>query len=616
MPDLTDAELWGAPAASLPVDASRSRGVQATDKPAPDLGPDFYRDAQGNPFRVTADAPNMQPIAQQPAVASLPSAQLRAPQQAAELSDQQLFGPQPGAPAPVAAPSAPQSDEWLGFQKGFDRPLDNMATWAEQIPGVRNFDQSVANSSGTASTDQGIAAHQQALADALQHGRKPGALGEFLGGVPMGAALGVITGNPFLGGAAYGATNADKPLDPMDVGENAALGGVAGKTGDMLLGGLSRLIAPKLAPAVQTLMDNGVKMTPGQMVGGAGQWIEDAMSHLPLVGDMIKGAKNTSLQTFNQAAINRTLQPIGETLPTSVGAGRAGIDYAATKLSDAYSDILPKLDIGLDGGFQDDLGALLGQARGILPEQQQGQLTNILKNNVLNHFGDDGSITGDAMQAADSKLGYLGRSYSKSLDPDQQQLGDALMSAQDSMRDMVARQNPDYADAINGVRTGWANLVRVEGAGANVGAKEGVFTPGQLAGAVKGADSSVRHNQFAKGDALMQDLSDAGQSVLPSTVPDSGTASRGLMTAALLGGLGEESHMLNPTTIGSGLALAAPYTKLGLAAGRWLLGGDRPGWAPAMADALQKYVQPGARIAAPVLAGQQQLLQQPQWQGQ
>lgn len=587
--ELTDAEAWG----NAPVDLTQQRAIRPTDKPAPELGPGFYRDAGGNVFRNVADAP------QQPA----------APQ---EMSDQQAFGaPEPG-PATASSGSL-RPDEGLGFMKGFDRPLDNIATWAEQIPGVRGLDQSVASALGVANTDQAMAAHQQALADAAAQGRKPGALGEFAGSLPVGGAIGVATANPWLAGAAFGATNADKPLDIGNVAANAAGGAVLGKVGDMAVGALSHASSPKLSAMVQALQAEGVKLTPGQILGGTARRIEDGLNHLPVVGDMIKNAQATSIRTFNQAAINRSLAPIGEALPIGMTSGRGALDYAAGKLSGAYEDILPKLNMGLDDGFKQALAQGLAESKS-LPTDKQTQFVSLLKNNVLNHFADDGSISGAGMQAADSKLGYLTRSYGRSLDPDQQALAHVLGSVQDGMRDMVARQNPDYADAINGVRTGWANLVRTEGAAANVGAKEGVFTPGQLAGAVKTADSSARHNAVAHGTALMQDLADAGQGVLPSTVPDSGTALRGLLEAGVVGMGAHEAGLLNPGTIAGATALAAPYTKPGLAAGRWLLGGDRPDWAKALAAGLSQYGKPAARIAAPAsLPLLQALLQSPDY---
>ena len=69
-------------------------------------------------------------------------------------------------------------------------------------------------------------------------------------------------------------------------------------------------------------------------------------------------------------------------------------------------------------------------------------------------------------------------------------------------------------------------------AASSVAAKDGVFTPAQLHAAVKAKDKSMDKGAFARGNALMQDLSSAGKNVLPSNIPDSGTAGRLLANMA------------------------------------------------------------------------------------
>jgi hypothetical protein len=59
-----------------------------------------------------------------------------------------------------------------------------------------------------------------------------------------------------------------------------------------------------------------------------------------------------------------------------------------------------------------------------------------------------------------------------------------------------------------------------------------MFTPAQLAQAVRAQDTSVGKGASATGQALMQDLAEQGTNILGSKVPDSGTAGR----LALLGG--------------------------------------------------------------------------------
>jgi len=151
--------------------------------------------------------------------------------------------------------------------------------------------------------------------------------------------------------------------------------------------------------------------------------------------------------------------------------------------------------------------------------------------------------------------------YQRDPSADKRMLGDAVQELQAMVRDWVQRSNPQYAEELRNINSGWANLVRVKKAAGAVAAEDGVFTPGQLQSAVKAADRSKDKSAFAKGTALMQDLSDPARQVLGTKVPDSGTSSR-LMTAAAGagGGLGA---LFAPKAL---LATAAPmvaYTPIG-----------------------------------------------------
>jgi len=104
-----------------------------------------------------------------------------------------------------------------------------------------------------------------------------------------------------------------------------------------------------------------------------------------------------------------------------------------------------------------------------------------------------------------------------------------------------------------------------DAAGQNeAGKREGVFTASQIAAALRRGDNSTGKLDFSKGLAPMQDLAQAGQQVLPSTVPDSGTALRGLLELAAGGAV---THTLAPEAaipalgaVGAGTAL---YSRTG-----------------------------------------------------
>lgn len=311
---------------------------------------------------------------------------------------------------------------------------------------------------------------------------------------------------------------------------DALMAGTLGAGATAAARGASRVLAPEVSPQLKTLFEAGVTPTPGQVLGGAYKRTEDKLMSAPLLGDAIAGARGRVVEDFNKAALNRGLSKIGEKVDQ---VGREGVEQAGNKISDAYEALLPKLRVKVDQPFAAELQKVHGMAQN-LPQAQADQFNKIVGSNLANRFSPNGGMTGETLKEAESTLGYYARKYSSAPDPDQRMLGDALKEVQSSLRGLVTRSNPQHAEELKAINTAFANQVRVEGAAGRLGSNNGVFTPEGLAGAVKSADRSSRENQFAKGKSLMQDLSDAGVGVLGRGVPDSGTAGRLGLVAALM----------------------------------------------------------------------------------
>lgn len=289
--------------------------------------------------------------------------------------------------------------------------------------------------------------------------------------------------------------------------------------------GVSKVVNPTVRPEVKALMDEGVTPTPGQIIGGKVQRIEEGATSIPIMGDSIKKAQVRAVQDFDRAAINRALKPIGQELPKDAPVGHETIAEAGDKISNAYDSLLPKLKVVADQTFNREISTVQQMATN-LPETQAKQFDKILQNEVLGKFTEYGRMSGESMKEVESKLGLYIRRYSRSENPDHQMLGDALQETQAILRRMVNRGNPEYAGQLSKINEAYANLLRVENAAARMGSKEGVFTPAGLRGAVRQMDPSLRKRAFAQGGALMQDLAENGVNVLGQTVPDSGTPFR------------------------------------------------------------------------------------------
>lgn len=394
------------------------------------------------------------------------------------------------------------------------------------------------------------------------------------------------TGGALTGGASIPRTIAGAGMGALSTG---AAAGTEAATHSPTAGMIAGMLAPQGAskvfgggrvnrPDVELLNREGVSMTPGQILGGFAQRAEDALTSVPLLGDLIKSAQRKGHETLGQAALNRSLAPIGRELPPRT-SGNDAVAIARGLLGDSYDSVLGRAKVGLDGptpqgatpalpsptGAQPTLRQELDKLRLMaqnLPQAQRDQFSRILDAEIFERFpqnqagGRAGVIPGDSIKAAESNLGIAAKQLAASPDYDNRTMSGAVKEAQAALRRAVARENPDIADELAATNEGWANFKRPQRAAASVAAPHGVFNPAQLHGAVKALDPSKDKAQFAQGDALMQDLSAAGKNVLSPTVPDSGTPYRSLLGIAGLGGL---EHFVSPTGAAILGSTAIPY---------------------------------------------------------
>lgn len=360
------------------------------------------------------------------------------------------------------------------------------------------------------------------------------------------------------------------------------------------------VISPTISLQIQSLMKEGVTPTAGQILGGGYKRAEEALTSVPVLGDFIKSAQNRAMQDVNRVAINRALTPIGEKLPDGV-AGREAIQFVSEKLDDAYGNLLPKMTVLQDEPFKANISDLKNLVQsGAIDPKAVNFFNNWIDNNVVNKFQGQGAVTGQTLKQVQSDLRETISRLAASTDADQRLIGDALKEAQDQVRQLVTRSNPQFASELKAIDKGYANFKRVERASAGLGAEEGIFSPAQLQNAVKAMDRSKDKGKFAKGDALMQDLSESAKTALGNKVPDSGTPYRSLVAAlAASGGAGVAGFPTIATAL-SGLA-ASPllYSKTGQNMLANILT-KRPDFANALAEQLNTSEK--AKLAALIAA--------------
>ena len=410
--------------------------------------------------------------------------------------------------------------------------------------------------------------------------RNPGSFltGQVAGGVLSGlgaeaalarggmGAVGRARGGDLLLGAGYGAGSADDPGDSRLA--NAAFGGLFGLGGGMTaraaMRGVGRGVAGVTDQARRRLADSNVRMSVGQLLGGGAQRLEDRLAGFPIIGDRIGAMRAEGISDFNRAAFNEGLAPIGATVGDAIG--ELGIDAAQDAVSRAYDDALGGYTVNVDPQFVQDLTQAVGNLRGIprVGDEVVGSVDEMAQ-----YFDPTGQLTGRNMQPLIRGLGQTARAYKN--DPLGYRVAGGIGQVEDAVTGMFERQAPEVMPAFQNANEAFRNeeILRAAVNAARNGSRSkepGVFMPSQLADA---AASNSRRFGNSAGTTRQPffELSRAGQEVLPSQVPDSGTAGRLSIPMLLSGGVGYAN-----ADEGEGLEGAGGGAALG-AAGMALLAG-------------------------------------------
>lgn len=382
-------------------------------------------------------------------------------------------------------------------------------------------------------------------------------VGNIAGNVAMLAPTALVPGaNTVTGAATIGAVS-NALITPGDATERlkaAAAGGVGGAAGAKASQLLSRAAPAAVSPNVRLLADEGIGLTPGQNAGGWLKSMEDKATSIPLVGDVINSARRRGLTEFNAAAIERAKLPGMQV----EGVGSGAVQDLRQGLGAAYDDVLSRSSANaLDTDFVNKMASLRSMVAS-LPAKEQKAFDAIIDREIGQRMAPNGMINAENLQAVKSSLGNEAKNFATSTDAYQRQLGQALKQADQEFRDLVTRANPQNATELAAIDKAYANFKRIQRAAAGVGAEDGVFTPAQLLSAAKAMDKTKDKRAFSEGSAMLQDLAAAGKKVMPSKVPDSGTAGR------LLGNMTTPNGLLS-TLLGAGAAipLSAAYSKTG-----------------------------------------------------
>lgn len=373
-------------------------------------------------------------------------------------------------------------------------------------------------------------------------------------------------------GAGYGQIANDDPLT------GAALASLGSTIGQGTSATLSKALqGASLSAPVTMLREKGFPLTVGQTLGGTVKGVEDRLAGLPVIGDVVRNRQIEGLDKFNSQAFGDALSPISANVPDTKAPG---LKQAYSAVSDAYDTATAGRTFPLDPTYSADLAA--AQARGASLPPDLADKINLVINNRINPATANNEITGDAFQQAMRAIkGYRAENTKPGFEGDYR---DVLGQIGDSLRGVVNRQGGD--DVVKNLASAdraYRNVKTLDRAvtAARNGSRSGeveMFTPSQLNDAIaydarKFGGSTDQHPLYP--------LANAGQQVLPSRVPDSGTAGR-LATLALPGILGGTGYGVDAMTGGD------KGTSTGLVLGALLAAGGSKAAQKAIIDAIAK----------------------------
>lgn len=334
--------------------------------------------------------------------------------------------------------------------------------------------------------------------------------------------------------------------------KQAAFGGAGGYVLSKALHGLTP------TREARALMDQGIQPTVGQSVGGMANTVEQKLTSVPFVGDAITYARNRAQKEFEAAALQRATgaspqATVGGYVPRVTKQAPRTLDEANAIASQQFDKVVPNLKQDLGTWVEPQLAARQAMNNPEMTDQSKRIL-----HGIVSEWFDPvkmSQLDAEGLKRLDSQLGFTIRKYQGG-DPASKTLADELRNVQAAFRHNLDRLLPtSMKGALNDANMTYARLVPVNKA-ASQRADERI-TPRALQRAM--ASQARTDISRMPADALV----DNAVKVLPSTIPDSGTAGRAMLGGgALVGGgtLGVLPQMLGAGAV-AGLGATRPVQR-------------------------------------------------------
>jgi hypothetical protein len=357
--------------------------------------------------------------------------------------------------------------------------------------------------------------------------------------VPGGMALRAGAKAPSLlkttigGGAVGGAESVGRSETPQGMSENVLKDAALGAGLSLGGGVVGRALRPELDPVAKSLMQQGVRMTPGQALGGVVESFEEVGSGAPIVKSLINPARTSAIKSFDMAAFDKALAPIGQKVPRD-GTVREVLSFTRDALGKEYDRIYPQMSLAYNKTLENQMSGLLNRyPKSKLPDAQR----EFFQNNIMGVVDtlSQGAISGARIKALRQDLRDMALKY-KNETGDAGLLYEPLRDLDIAVGKSLQNQNRKLARELAKTDEGYSKFVAIETAVPVGGGVEGIFSPAQLAQSTARADKSIRKGASRRGETELSKFAQEGIERLGSKTPDSGTAGRaagiGLMTGA------------------------------------------------------------------------------------
>jgi len=414
-------------------------------------------------------------------------------------------------------------------------------------------------------------------------------------------------------GAGYGALIPTTSKDELtnNIGMGAAGGGILTGLGSAI----GRVVSPKASTnaELKTIQSMGIDPTLGQILGGKANLFEEKVTQIPFIGNVISAARSQNEDKFRQGVFNKILSNIDEKLPSQKLTGRDLVAYTHQKLQSSYDNILEKLGaVPIDNTFvkqADELSTMIGKS-GVSPEKVSE--FNFLLKPIKDAQNEFGYITSNSFKEAQSNLSSQASILKASKNVYDRKLGQAAEQLGNNLQNMLERHattlgnvdGKNLAQELSKTDKAWAMYKRVEKASGAIGAPSGEFTPAQLSNAVSALEK--QKGKYARGEALLQNISDAGKNILGNKISNANPWIKGLVTGAG-GGTAYAAGVAVPTIIGIVASTIGTYGLYNPASRKIInkIITERPDVAPAIREFINQQ-SPKAAAVMPSLLSESQ----------